>query len=443
MSSDYSLAGIQIFGNEFTKYLDQTVLDRMKQIILLVNSFTNFTAASKLEKLLTISLQLDSTNASIPWLTTILSNTGCNTRCADFTGTKPSVCDPSLNNNGIVTLADVVTNNLNSDSLSNDIISHLNMGSYNLEKNLLSAMTSTIDSPHQQHLTFISDICFQIFKKHYNNLFASKTSYPFTGALDIQQASDTTLGKYCQDLLSRIKTVSTNASTFNINANSDYYNSVCLEIARYANTQAGLVKNPIFVNTFLSCYYPYIMFSFILGQIAVVNNSNSLDKAPRNFIIRRSAILCAYIFEYYMILNMYEHCNTANQQIASNILQTINTCITNDFIPNQSVTYANLHSDTMTNIQSSNQLQNIKRDVNLSKNNLNKSVLNDVGINKSLYWSIVIKWWWISLLIAYIVFGIVFIAFFLTSENLYILASSSLIIFFIVAISIFISVIKF
>lgn len=436
-SENYTLNGMQIFGTEFTNNIDAKYIERFKNISACINNYNNFQTHSKLENLLKMEFNLPPNNPGIEQISRILSNKFGNTNCDMFIGAEPTICLNAANSTGIVTIPDVISVPITLDESNNLSNTVINANTISLRDQILSSITSSDTTARDMHKSFFRNMCLELFKAHYRKLYTNRDKFNFDNGLSVADLNNVQLTELVQNYYSIIESISIDIDSFNSNGPSNYYSIVCEEIANYSMKQTNNVSNPIFYNLFLNCYYPYILFCYIIGQIPLIESGTSNDKAPRFFILRRLAIAFSYVFEFYTVLTLYNTCSVALKVNAELILESVNTCMMKELLSTQNSTYTSLHSDNLTNVESSRYLADINRDISLSQNNLNKAIINDKGIEKKHKNSYVFMWLWIAFYIVFILTFTVFVIFLNSTDKIqYMYIASTL-----VAISIFITII--
>lgn len=437
----FALTGENFFGvnneEQFIKNIEPKYIDRFKNIITFISNYNNFQQHSKVEKLVKMDMNLPPQDIALDQISRILSNRSAASKCDAFVGMKPAFCTISTTN-PIVTVPDVISIPMTSDAnnnLSDKIL--LIILRMSLRDKLLSSITSSNITARDTHKELFRIICLEIFKAHYKKLFSHRVKYNFDTGLVVADLNEVQITEMLQGYYSVIETISIDVDGFNSNSYSNYYNIVCEEIATYSKRQSSQLSNPIFYNLFLSCFYPYIQFSYIVGQIPMIESNTSNDKAPRYFLLRRLAIAFSYVFEFYTVLTLYNTCSISSKVTAETILESINTCMTQEMISTDKQTYNALHSDNITNVETSRNLTNINRDISLSQNNLTKAIINEKNIQNKYKNSYVIMWLWIALFIIFVITCNMFVIFLNNSSAMqYLYIASTLL-----AIAIFVTII--
>lgn len=400
MDENFKLNNTQIFGTEFTKNIDPKYISRFKNIILCINNYNNFQQMVKVQNIVTMDMNLSTTDLSTRQIATILSNKSAITDCGMFIGDPPEYCNMA-SNEGVVTVADVITIPITLDdnnNTSNRIVDNV-YNNINVKDSLLSTVTSSDNTARDNHKEFMKNICKEIYKEHYKQLLVHRENYIFEGGMTAPDINDDVIVTVIDEYTKEIDKVSIDVDSFNESNSISYYRSICEAIARYSKAKNNHCSNPIVYNLFLTCFYPYIWFIYISGQVALIDSGKANDKAPRIFILRRLAVMFAYVFEFYTILTIYNHCSIALKSKGENMLDSINTCMKQEMMLNSQVTYETLHSDNITNVQSSKDLDNMNKDIVLTQNNLNKAIINNKEIYSKYKNSYVFLWLWVALLI--------------------------------------------
>jgi hypothetical protein len=392
LTSDYSLAGIRLFSSEedlVSQLPTEELRRRFLNISQLVSTYENFAEASSIERILKLDFTSSMLNSapSVSLVTSILTNT-------NFTA--GSCASSNSSTNFFSTNYSLRKSNINND-LGLKIIQAL--------KSQLELLPGNIDPIGsgvniQAYRNIMIVVCTEIWKFHYEKLQSFLAASSGTVSLPVISSFDRYAGLFCEYVRK------------NINRNKDlFYSDSCQEdtyfkavhdlLMNYTKTSEAAVdtiqSDPKVMRMFLSCFYPYFLYDYILNNIAL-QNMDSLDKAPRYFILRRFAVLAAYMSLFYVAYSVRD----TDPYTAKLVLAKINDDLfakemSNNY--NGGITYADVHQDTTQNANMSKDLNRVTQDVTASRGNLNKALNNDVLINSQLHRSHVVKYIWVALLI--------------------------------------------
>lgn len=394
--------------------IPENLVNRIDNISNIIETLATFENKIKFGNLLLIDLALSANspllNNTVKYLTaTSPSEHSCN----NYENVDIFNCTSS-SNNGMVTLQELHgTTVTNSTTLTDTILSQLQES---IILGRISDITYTDTSIKYNHISFINRICSNIFKYHYKQLVSSGEIYRNRG-VEIVEIPEEVLTNFIVEYVNKIITYNTDFDNFNTQSVNDYYYNTYNLLNSHRNTLSGTLNNVVLFNLFMSCFYPYMAFSYIMGQIAYIQISGPENTANRYFKLRRKAILSAYKFEYFLGLILFMYCNVDSKNTANTLLFVIINDITSEILDSNENLYLDLNKENKINIKESIVLDGKTRDITLSKNNLFKAEYNVQSIEKEYKNSIIKMWLWISFLILYIIVSLIFV-FFLNDKEL-------------------------
>ena len=225
------------------------------------------------------------------------------------------------------------------------------------------------DDGIDKHRSFVKRILAYIFQKQCEKY--QKTTFV---TCSLQDSGDTSPRTWCSSLCTQIfKSVSTQYK-FDI-----FYKDI---ITRYdelfLNRPGATIEQK---NLFLVLMFPYFVFEYMIQCVGHVQQLVP-DKAPRNFLLRRNAIAYCYMYEYFLIKFIKAYSPDGSTCFSSLDAATVvrNAMLMED--SEQESDIALLRNQTLNNVNMSRQINDISQDIRLGRNNLNKVVVNDVGIIK-------------------------------------------------------------
>jgi len=280
----------------------------------------------------------------------------------------------------------------------------------------ISDITYTDLSIKLNHLSFINRICSSIFKYHYKEIFVNANIYANRG-IEILEIQEEVLTNFIVEYVNKINTYNTDFDNFNTQSVNDYYYNTYNLLNSHRNTLNGTLNNVVLFNLFMSCFYPYLAFSYIMGQIAYIQVSGPENTANRYFRLRRKAILSAYKFEYFLLLTLFGTCNISNKDTVNSIINVVLNDLNSEILDSNENLYMDLNKENKINIKESIVLDGKTRDITLSKNNLFKAEYNVQSIEKDYKNSFIKMWLWISFLILFIIVSLIFV-FFLNDKDM-------------------------
>lgn len=402
----------EFFGNDVPDNIKLRFTNIMMSSVL-NNNTANFI---KIDSLLNMSMNLTQSNAALNNMVKLLSSSGpTGSTCDVFVNNTIDSCINITNN--IVLIPDVVDPSIARDpanNIANKIVDTLheriNLGS-------LGQITSEDLSSRDKHKSFMKDLCFEILKCHYKDMFTNNTVFQ-NQSVNILNIPENLMSIFANNYCSKIESISIDYDYFNKRNSNDYFWTVYTELNNYRTTVSGLMSDNVFFVMFINCFYPYIFFNYIVGQIALINNTSSAEKAPRFFQIRRTSIVLAYLCEFTILSSVYKYCGINYKLKAEKLLETINQCLYSELIGDSDKVFKKLIDDNKTNVNFSKDLQMYGKNITLTQNNLVKALHNDNSIKNQFKNSFVLMWLWISLFIVIVVTSVVFIWFLNTKESL-------------------------
>lgn len=385
LNPDFTIAGVRLFSD--IKDIDsqlptESLRTRFITIADSVSTLTNYKESSRLDQLL--RLRTDLNNVEKSTLASILKNTSDSVGyCRASTPTNlfdASYPRDMLAPNVHTELVNAIKNRLKED------MQRLNLGPLG---------TGEIESIHSFRSLMIG-ICSTIFGFYYPKFRLLDTSLPeifnydryvliFTDYLqqNVRKDMDTLYSSTCSD--------------------DTYFKEVQSRLLKYARSSEAQIdivqKDTRVIRIFLSCFFPYFQFDFYLNNIAT-KMMNSMDRAPRFFLLRQIAILAVYLSIFYVTLQLSG--SGAIPDDLRFLMSKINDVMLTQEISlyNNYMTYANVHQEATDNRELSKNLAGITKDITVSRGNLSKAVHNDQTVNAELRRAYIIMWIWTSLLIA-------------------------------------------
>jgi hypothetical protein len=382
--ADYQLMGNTILSAGFTEDMDENVKTRLIQLVKLVSSYVTFETSTKIADLLGFDVSLTPSSSVINDLSTACTNVNI------ATGTQGTVTT-GLNTNTLLDVASKTnfivseSNRVTSQTIATAVKTSLAASVSNLTTNSVK-ISSGQAADIQKHQDAISNACVAIWEKIYTNIETnSKLAVPkITLINDCPTISSAYFAIHANTLLTHLKNNLVDTSKYfnEYNRTDSYYTSICKLIISYSKTvDNDVLRKPIVINTFLTAFYPYFVFMFITSQIAKITEASN-DKAPRIFIARRIAVITAYMFEIYFAIALLKYFPTDASGITQ-IVSNIQTLIKQEKIKTVT-TYDSIHQTTQNNISDSKVITDNNRDITMSRNNLNKALVNDIGVNKQV-----------------------------------------------------------
>lgn len=394
--------------------IPENLARRINDISNFIATFPTFENKMMFGNLLSLNLTVDREspilNNVIKYLTAISPSEHL---CNNYENVDVFNCTITTNN-AMVTLQELQGNTFANDtSLTDKIVLQLQE---NISLGRISDITYTDTSVKLNHLSFINRICSEIFKYHYKQLLVSAEVYRNRG-IAILEIQDEVLSSFIVEYVNKIATYNTDFDNFNTQSVNDYYYNTYNLLNSHRNTLSGTYNNVILFNLFMSCFYPYLAFAYILGQISYIQVSGPEDTANRYFKLRREAILAAYRFEYLLTLSLYIRSSINVKSIVGSILDVIMHDLNSEILDSNENLYMDLNKENKINVKESIILDGKTRDITLSKNNLFKAEYNVQSIEKNYKNSFIKMWLWIGFLILYIIASLIFV-FFLNDKDL-------------------------
>jgi hypothetical protein len=414
LSPNFSLGGIYLFSSQDdinSQLPTEDLKSRFLSISKIVSTHTNFIDESRFDQL----LRLDFSSATLSVATNIavvqniIKNQDLNVGSCEVAGGNASnFYDSMYPRTMLRTTIDT--------TLGTNIINAMKARIQAMDARLEPIGYGTNLEPYRD---IMKDVCLEIWKYHYGKLQTFLANASGVDQLPVISTYERLATIFCDYVKNNVDR-SRNAF-YSKNCQDDtFFKRVHQLLMNYTNTPEAQVdpiqRNPLVMRIFLSCYFPYFMFDFILGNVALAQ-MNSLDKAPRFFMLRRFAVLSAYMTLFYIAYSLYD----VNPSEAKFVMSQINDRLfakEMDHDISGALTYADVHQDTTNNASLSQDLNKINQDIVSSRSNLNKALYNDVSINNDLKRSVAVKWVWFSFLIVTIV-GCAVLYFFLDVNYLY------------------------
>lgn len=400
------------FGND----IPDNIKTRFTNILM--KGFLNNNSAHfiKIDDLLNMSMNVSQSNTTLNNMVKLLSSSGPSESICDVF--VENSIDSCINRTGnIVLIPDVLdstiirdaTNNI-SNNIVNSLHERINLGS-------LGAITSSDFSQRENHKTFIKDLCFEILKSHYKDMYGNSTVFQ-NQSVNILNIPENLMSVHANNYCTRIDTISIDYDNFNNQDTNDYFWTVYTELNNYRKTTSGLMSDNVFFVMFINCFYPYIFFNYIVSQIALINNTNSNEKAPRFFKVRRTCIVLSYLCEFTILSSVYKNCDINYKLKAEKLLESINQCLYSELIGDNEEVMKKLMDENKVNVNASKDLQMSGKNITLTQNNLVKAIHNDESIKNKFKNSFVLMWLWISLFIVIVITSIAFVWFLNTKDSI-------------------------
>jgi len=385
----------------------ESLRNRFTDITGLVSTFENFAEASSFERL----LKLDFSNATlttsnVSQVIDILWNS------VDSQGACKSTNSPTNFYDSNYTLR---TRDIN-PQLARNIINMMRAKLEVLPPDLepLGDGTTTI----QIFRNVMMSVCTEIWKFHYTNMQAFINANNAIVKLPFINNFETLAILYCDYVTRNASRTADKFYSSDCSETSTYFNTVHNVLMNYTNNKESLVDiiqpNKMVMRFFLSCFYPYFMFDFILNNIAT-QNMDSFDKAPRYYMLRRFAVLASYMSLFYVAFAIRDiDVNTARYVLAKINDDLFAKEMTSS---NTKLSYTEIHQDTTENAKLSTDLAKVSQDVMASRGNLNKALTNDIGVNTKISRAKSVMYMWIAFAIITLV-GCGALYFFMSPEKM-------------------------
>lgn len=391
LTSQYSLAGINLFSSEqdlVSQLPSEDLRQRFLDISSLVSTFDNFVEASSFERLLRLdftSATLNTSNVSTVLNILTNKNFGDGACKSSSTGFATNFYDAKY------TLRTRDINPQLARNIINTMRTQLEVLPSDLEP--LSSGTTTI----QTFRNIMMAVCTEIFKFHYTNLQEFLKSANATLILPTIGSFEWLSNRFCT-YASLNASRSTNIfHSSDCNNTSTYFQSVHRVLLNFTKNPESYVDNvqsdPAVMRIFLSCFFPFFMFDFILNNIAK-QNMDSLDKAPRYYMLRRFSVLAAYMCLFYVAFSLRDIDTSTSRYL----LAKINDDLFAKEMTNSDVTlsYTSIHQDTTENAKLSRNIVKLSEDITASRGNLNKALTNDLGVNTKMSRAKSVMYMWVA-----------------------------------------------
>ena len=274
-----------------------------------------------------------------------------------------------LNTNGVGTSADHITAATTSNA------------SFNYPSASFSVSNNNANYLHD---TYVLKVMTDVVSAHFNHMRANDptlTSLIFT--LQNKGSTDS-INLWLQDLcLSVFMNVS---PTDVVNSFSLYYQAI---LKQYDTLNPAPNNLPLFRNIFAVLMFPYFIYKYIIQNIGEFQATSS-QKAPRIFILRRYAIGCAYLFEYFLNkFNLLSDTSNRNQAPIKAIMVSINANQIAEDSSGYLTDIVSLRQETLQNNANANTIAGLNMSVIQARNNLQKAITNDIKIIPQVKYSIV------------------------------------------------------
>lgn len=177
---------------------------------------------------------------------------------------------------------------------------------------------------------------------------------------------------------------------------------------------------------FYIAFYPYFLYRYFSHFVLPSPYADATSKGSRNVYVRRQGILNMYMFQIYMLFSVYvlfarlepsgEKANAVRMVMDTN---AINLFVQeSDSMDTEKLTKT-LNTATEAALSKTHSMTQTNRDIEMSRNNINKVLNNEPKTNAALKKAIALKWFWMSMLVVYGVFAIAAIALYhLGGENI-------------------------
>ena len=143
-------------------------------------------------------------------------------------------------------------------------------------------------------------------------------------------------------------------------------------------------------NMFISCFLTYFQIRYIASMIAQNEASTADVSAPRVLLVRRIAILCMYMCQYwfvYLIYLQYIKIDFSSNEAAHlrSILDNLSSYVFEQEKETGLLDLDGIHKITQDNYEKSKLVNEKYQEIQLTRNNLNKAITNDMAINRRAY----------------------------------------------------------
>lgn len=389
LTSQYSLAGIRLFSSDqdlMSQLPSESLRTRFTDISGLVSTYENFTEASSFERLLKLDFTSNSlNNSNVSQVIDILNNTMFTQGACKNTNSPTNLYDSNYT---------IRTRDVN-PHLARNIIDKMRSQLEILPPDLepLSDGSTTI----RIFRNLMRSVCTEIWKFHYENLQEFMNSVNATVKLPIIDSFEWLANRFCDYVHLNASRSADKFYSSDCSDTNTHFNIVHRVLMEYTRNEESFVdtvqSNHMVMRFFISCFYPYFMFDFILNNIAT-QNMDSIDKAPRYYMLRRFAVLASYMCLFYVAFSVRDiEVNTARYVLAK---------INDDLFAkemassNMRLSYTEIHQDTTENAKLSHDLAKISQDVMASRGNLNKALTNDIGVNTKISRAKSVMYMWIA-----------------------------------------------
>lgn len=241
------------------------------------------------------------------------------------------------------------------------------------------------------HSTILSDylrshenVCKQIFTTYFHHV--RYMNIPGSTIENSMTTNDISL--FVQNCMQLIANINTSYHTT--------FNSYFDDIVKTILTPTNLKNTTALRNIFLSAFYTYFQLRYIASLIALREDTTADNNAPRILLVRRIAILSMYIYQFWFAYLTYLQYiridfSTAEASHMRSILDNMSTYVFNQEKETGLFDIGEVHKITQTNYEKSRMVNEKYQEINLTRNNLNKAITNDVAINSQFKNARIIK----------------------------------------------------
>ena len=247
-----------------------------------------------------------------------------------------------------------------------------------------AAFSISNNNANYLHDTYVLKIMTDVVSSHYSCMCANDpTLKPLTFTLQNKGSTDS-IGSWLQDLC--LGVFMNVYPTDTVNSFSIYYQAI---LKQYDTLKPAPNNLPIFRNIFAVLMFPYFIYKYIIQNIGELQATSS-QKAPRIFILRRYAIGCAYLFEYFLNkFNLLSDTSSRNQAPIIAIMVSINANQVAEDSSGYLTDIVSLRQETLQNNTNANNIAGLNMSVIQARNNLQKAITNDIKVIPQVKYSIV------------------------------------------------------
>ena len=266
---------------------------------------------------------------------------------------------------------------------------------YAYPANVSFSLSNSTTSPNYLHDSYVLNIITDVVAAHYVNMVAGASANSLPNSFKLQNNLTTnSISIWLQDLCN---TIFNNVSPSNPpvpNSFSIYFQNILKQydlLCPSSIFSQYTISTPTTMrNIFAILMFPYFVFKYIIQNIGEFHATSS-QKAPRIFILRRYAIGCAYLFEYFLNKFNAKSCqsNDSNINYISDIMRSINTNQQSEDSNDYLTEIVNLRQETIQNNTNANNIAGLNNNVIQARNNLQKAITNDIKVIPRVKYSIV------------------------------------------------------